>query len=155
MDKGGAKMSIEICQEVCSETKCNKGAYLCRRFRHLAEQEEGDQMLRLSKEEARELSVFLGYVANNHAWAFSGNKKVYVIMEKLDKALDEVEGKCQEESTEPVEQCQGCGESIYPGELVWIAGGYAFHRKSECLNKGTVPGEPVDEMYVEDWLERE
>ncbi|UNC91659.1 hypothetical protein [Candidatus Contubernalis alkaliaceticus] len=113
-------------------------------------------MLQLSKEEVRELSIFLGYIASNHEWAFSGNEKVYKIMEKLDKALDEVEGECQEEWQEPVENCQGCGADIYPGEIVWVYRERAYCARITCLIKsGLEVGVAVEEITVEDWLESE
>lgn len=32
-----------------------------------------------------------------------------------------------------VEECQGCGRAIYPGEDVYVVDGYILHAAWECL----------------------
>ena len=33
----------------------------------------------------------------------------------------------------PLEQCQGCGGEIYPGEDVYVVDGYIIHARVDCL----------------------
>jgi len=34
---------------------------------------------------------------------------------------------------EPLEECQGCGRKIYPGEEVYVINGYILHAEVSCL----------------------
>ena len=50
-----------------------------------------------------------------------------------------------------VEQCQGCGGAIYPGEKVWVFDGRAHHPTVKCWDfRGVYFGE----IAVEEWLKR-
>ena len=41
----------------------------------------------------------------------------------------------------PLEQCQGCGGEIYPGEDVYVVDGYILHSDPDCLVKYIDPEE--------------
>lgn len=41
----------------------------------------------------------------------------------------------------PLEQCQGCGCEIYPGEDVYVVDGYILHSDPDCLVKYIDPEE--------------
>jgi len=40
---------------------------------------------------------------------------------------------------EPLEECQGCGGDIFPGEEVYILDGYIIHADLDCLKSYVAP----------------